>query len=40
MLNMYMIYKENIRITAEEELIKEKKKDLGSNYEVILENME
>jgi hypothetical protein len=39
MLNMYMIYKENVMITDEIDLIENQKKNIGpENYEIIFEN--
>lgn len=36
MLNTYMIYKENVMITTDEEEIEKEKKALGENYEIIM----
>lgn len=35
MLNLYMVYKENVMITEDPELIESEKKNLGDDYEVI-----
>lgn len=38
MLNLYMVYKENVMITDDTKLIEDEKKVLGDNYDIILEN--
>ena len=39
MLNLYMIYKENIMITEDIEAISIEKKNIGDDYEIIRKNM-
>ena len=39
MMNLYMIYKENVMITEDEEEIRNQKKNIGEQYlDIILEN--
>lgn len=39
MLNLYMIYKENIMITNNQDIIERESKNLGACFDIIIENM-